>query len=149
MDQYKPLIESTVEAHGASLVAVEVDTSMKPKVLRVLADAEGGITIDQCVNINRALCDALPLDVLPGEYQIEVASPGAERELTSIQDVERSIGKYIYCTLHQAVDKQHEITGTLVRLSDETGEWVLTVKTNKLHHIPYASIAFIRTAVKF
>lgn len=149
MDHYKPLIESTVEAHGASLVAIEVDTSMKPKVLRVLADAEGGITIDQCVNINRALCDALPLDVLPGEYQIEVASPGAERELKSIQDVGRSIGKYIYCKLHQAVDKQHEITGTLVRLSDETGEWVLTVKTTKLHQIPYSLIAFLRTAVKF
>lgn len=149
MDKYKPVIEQTVEAHGASLVDIEIDTSMKPKVLRVLADAPGGITIDQCVNINRALCDVLPLDVLPGDYQIEVASPGAERELQSIQDVERAIGKYIYCRLHQAVDKQQEITGTLVRLSDESGEWVLTVKTKQLHLIPYSTIAFLRTAVKF
>jgi ribosome maturation factor RimP len=149
MDQYKPLITTTVEAHGASLVAIEVDTSMKPKVLRVLADAPGGITIDQCVTINRALCDVLPLDVLPGEYQIEVASPGAERELQSMQDVEQAIGKYIYCRLHKAIDKQQEITGTLLRISDETGEWVLTVKTTKLHQIPYSTIAFLRTAVKF
>jgi len=148
MDQYKSMIETVVNAHGATLVEIEIDRSIKPKILRILADAPSGITMEQCVNINRALCDALPLDVLPGEYQIEVASPGAERELKTVADIEQAIGKYVYCRLHQVVDKQIEITGTLVRLSEETGEPVITIKTQKLHQIPYSLIAFIRRAVK-
>jgi len=148
MDQHKKTIEDVVTAHGATLVEIEIDRSIKPKVLRILADATNGITIEQCVNINRTLCDVLPLDVLPGEYQIEVASPGAERELKSIADIEKAIGKHVYCRLHQAVDKKQEITGTLVRLSEETGEPIITIKTQKLHQIPYSLIAFIRTAVK-
>ncbi len=147
MEQYKPQIERVVEAAGAHLVEVEVDRSMKPLVLRVLADTANGITVDQCVQINRALCEALPLDLFPGEYQIEVASPGAERELRTLADVEQAIGHYVYARLHAAVDQQTELYGTLLRVSDESGDVILMIKNTSLHAIPYATIAYLRRAV--
>lgn len=147
MERYKPIIQQVVEAQEAQLVAIEVDTSTAPKTLRILVDTTQGIRIDQCVQINKALCEALPLDVLPGEYVIEVASPGAERELTSLADIEQAIGKYVYIKLHQPLNKQLELLGTLVHLGDQDGETILTIKRQQLHHIRYEQIAFIRTAV--
>ena len=147
MERYKPIIQQVVEAQEAQLIAIEVDTSTSPKTLRILADTTQGIRIDQCVDINKALCDALPLDVLPGEYQIEVASPGAERELSTLAEIEQAIGKYVYIKLRQPVDKQHELLGTLVHLGDQDGEPIITIKRQQLHHIRYEHIAFIRTAV--
>lgn len=147
MERYKPIIQQVVEAQEAQLVVIEVDTSTAPKTLRILVDTTQGIRIDQCVQINKALCEALPLDVLPGEYVIEVASPGAERELTSLADIEQAIGKYVYIKLHQPLNKQLELLGTLVHLGDQDGETILTIKRQQLHHIRYEQIAFIRTAV--
>ena len=147
MDRYKPIIQDVVEAQAAQLVDIEIDTSMTPKVLRILVDTTSGIRIDQCVTINRALCEVLPLDVLPGEYVIEVASPGAERELKSLIQIEQAIGKYVYIKLHQPLNKQLELLGTLVHLGDQDGEMILTIKRQQLHHIRHSNIAFIRTAV--
>jgi len=147
MERYKAIIQQVVEAQSAQLVAIEVDTSMQPKVLRILVDTPQGVRIDQCVDINKALCEVLPLDVLPGEYVIEVASPGAERELPSLAHIEQAIGKYVYLRLHKPVDKQTELLGTLVHLGEQDGETILTIKRQQLHHIRYQNIAFIRTAV--
>ncbi len=147
MERYKPIIEQVVEAQAAQLVAIEVDTSTKPKTLRILVDTTQGIRIDQCVDINKALCEVLPLDVLPGEYVIEVASPGAERELKTLEQIEQAIGKYVYIKLLQPVDKQLELLGTLVHLGDQDGKTILTIKRQQLHHIRFEQIAFIRTAV--
>ena len=147
MERYKPIIQQVVDEQEAQLIAIEVDTSSSPKTLRILVDTPQGIRIDQCVNINKALCDVLPLDVLPGEYQIEVASPGAERELTSLAEIKQAIGKYVYIKLLQPVDNQIELLGTLVHLEDQDGESILTIKRQQLHHIRFAQIAFIRTAV--
>ncbi|NLA72278.1 MAG: ribosome maturation factor RimP [Clostridiales bacterium] len=51
--------------------------------LRIFIDKEGGVTIDDCVNMSRAL-DA-PLDegnFIEQSYNMQVSSPGIERELT-------------------------------------------------------------------
>ena len=82
--------------------------------LRVYADKEGGITIDDCEVISRALSDLLDReDYIAENYILEVSSPGLDRPLKKDKDFERSIGKEVEIRLFKAVEKQKEFTGVL------------------------------------
>lgn len=144
MDQYRSLIEGVAEQHGCYIVAVETARMGKQTILRVLADSPNGITINQCVQINQELQRMLPEDILPGDYSLEVASPGAERALETELDLNRAIGRYVKVTFLEAFEKQMVVEGTFQGMSDEH----YLVFTNELKEIPKRSVATIRLAIR-
>lgn len=82
--------------------------------LRAYIDKEGGITIDDCVDVSRKLSDKLDEDdFIDGEYILEVSSPGLGRTLKRDRDFENSIGRDVDLKLYKAIDKVKEFTGTL------------------------------------
>ncbi len=82
--------------------------------LRVYADKEGGITINDCEVISRALSDLLDKeDFIAENYILEVSSPGLDRPLKKDKDFARSIGKDVEIRLFKAIDKQKEFVGAL------------------------------------
>ena len=51
--------------------------------LRIFIDKEGGVGIDDCVDLTRAINPVLDSeDPIPQEYTLEVSSPGINRKLT-------------------------------------------------------------------
>ena len=116
----------------------------KQTILRILADSPSGITIDQCVRINQELQTILPEDILPGEYSLEVASPGAERVLESELDLTRAIGRFVKLTFLEAFEKQMVVEGTLQAITEE----YYLIFTNELKEIPKRSVATIRLAIR-
>jgi len=88
--------------------------------LRAYIDKEGGININDCVDVSRILSDKLDEDdFIDGEYILEVSSPGLGRVLKRDRDFEKSIGREIDLKLYKAVDKQKEFTGSLVEFDKE------------------------------
>ena len=82
--------------------------------LRVYLDKPGGITIDDCVEVSKALDPLLDAEDLVEEaYILEVSSPGLTRKLKKDRDFEKSIGKLINAKLYKAVDGTKEIIGRL------------------------------------
>ena len=82
--------------------------------LRAYIDKEGGITIDDCVDVSRRLSDKLDEDdFIDGEYILEVSSPGLGRALKRERDFEKSVGREIDLKLYKAIDKEKEFTGIL------------------------------------
>lgn len=144
MDQYRSIIEGVAEQHGCYIVAVETARMGKQTILRILADSPSGITIDQCVRINQELQTLLPEDILPGEYSLEVASPGAERILETDLDLTRAIGRYVKLTFLEAFEKQMVVEGTLQDITEEH----YLVFTTELKEIPKRSVATIRLAIR-
>lgn len=144
MDQYRSIIEGVAEQHGCYIVAVETARMGKQTILRILADSPSGITIDQCVRINQELQTLLPEDILPGEYSLEVASPGAERILETDLDLTRAIGRYVKLTFLEAFEKQMVVEGTLQGSTEEH----YLVFTTELKEIPKRSVATIRLAIR-
>jgi len=105
-----PIIE---EGHF-ELVDVEYVKEGSNFYLRVFADKEGGINIDDCVWISRALEAKLDEeDFISDAYILEVSSPGLGRPLKKEKDFKRSVGKDIDIKLYKAVDQQKEFTGVL------------------------------------
>ena len=113
-ERTEALVLPIIEEHHFELVDVEYVKEGADWYLRVYADKEGGINIDDCVLISRALEAKLDAeDFIEDAYILEVSSPGLGRPLKKEKDYLRSIGKSIDIKLYQAKEKQKEFTGIL------------------------------------
>jgi ribosome maturation factor RimP len=115
------LAEPVAADLGVDLVDVEVKGPRNRRVVRLVADAEGGLDIDRIAELSRAVGDAID-DVVPGSYTLEVTSPGTDRPLRRLRDFERNVGRdvRIQRTQQAAADAPGEVTGTVVAATDGT-----------------------------
>lgn len=108
------LVTPIIEEGNFELVDVEYVKEGVNWYLRVYADKEGGINIDDCVFISRALEQKLDEEnFLEDAYILEVSSPGLGRALKKDKDFKRSLGEEVELKLYKAIDKQKEFTGFL------------------------------------
>ncbi len=114
------LVTPIIEENSFELVDVEYVKEGADYYLRVYADKEGGINIDDCVLISRALEVKLDEeDFIDTAYILEVSSPGLGRPLKKEKDFKRSIGKNIDIKLYKALDGVKEFTGVLKSYDEE------------------------------
>ncbi|MBR6223870.1 MAG: ribosome maturation factor RimP [Lachnospiraceae bacterium] len=114
------LVTPIIEENSFELVDVEYVKEGADYYLRVYADKEGGINIDDCVLISRALEVKLDEeDFIDTAYILEVSSPGLGRPLKKEKDFKRSIGKDIDIKLYKALDGVKEFTGVLKSYDEE------------------------------
>ena len=82
--------------------------------LRIYADKDGGISLDECETISRALSTKLDeKDPIKENYYLEVSSPGIERKLKTPEHFERYIGSTVDVGLYKAIGGSKQITAEL------------------------------------
>ena len=90
------LVTPIIDENHFELVDVEYVKEGANWYLRIYADKEGGISIDDCVLISRALEAKLDADdFIKDAYILEVSSPGLGRPLKKEKDFQRSIGQSV------------------------------------------------------
>ena len=100
--------------------------------LRIFIDKEGGVSIDDCVEMSHAIDKPLDeADPIEQSYCLEVSSPGIERDLKRDAHFEKSIGEKIMVKLIRPVDGQREFKGILESYDNGSFELV-TVDGTKL-----------------
>ncbi len=108
------LVMPIIEANKFELVDVEYVKEAGNWYLRVYVDKEGGIAVDDCEVVSRALSDLLDAeDFVEDSYILEVSSPGLGRPLKKEKDFVRSVGKEVDIHLYKSIDRQKEFTGVL------------------------------------
>ena len=141
------LVMPIIEEGNFELVDVEYVKEGSNFYLRVFADKEGGINIDDCVLISRALEVKLDEeDFIPDAYILEVSSPGLGRPLKKEKDFKRSIGKDVDIKLFKAVDQQKEFTGVL---KDYTADKIVLDIDGEEKRFFRKDLALIRLALNF
>lgn len=122
-------IESLVVAEGFELYEVKYFSAGGKHILRIFADGENGITLDDCAGISRSVSEYLDsVDFGNTEYTLEVSSPGADRPLVSERDFKKVIGKKVKIRLRDAEKKSDaKCNGTLLSVTDE----MVVVETKK------------------
>ena len=137
-----------VEEHHFELVDVEYVKEAGTWYLRAYIDKEGGIAVDDCEVISRALSDWLDKeDFIDDSYILEVSSPGLGRPLKKERDFVRSMGKDVDVRLYRQIDKQKEFTGALSAYDENTV--TLTMEDGSQMVFEKADIALIRLALDF
>lgn len=108
------LIMPVIVENNFELVDVEFVKEGSSWYLRLYVDKEGGININDCELVSRAMSDILDKeDYIEESYILEVSSPGLGRPLKKDKDFVRSTGKEVEIRLYKAVEKQKEFTGIL------------------------------------
>ena len=114
---------------GYDLWDVEYVKEGADMILRITidTDAEGGITIDDCEKMHRAIDPLLDeLDPIEESYMLSVSSPGVERELTKPMHYEKMKGSEVEVRLYAALDGSKVFRGELVGLEEsEDGDSVV------------------------
>ena len=100
-----PLLEPIVEANGLELVDLEFVKEGVNWYLRVYIDKDGGVNIDDCELVSRALEAKLDeKDPIEQAYILEVSSPGIDRPLKKEADFVKYQGEIIDVKLYTAVN---------------------------------------------
>ena len=82
--------------------------------LRIFIDKPGGVTIEDCEALSRAIDPVLDeADPMSVPYYLEVSSPGLGRELTCPAHFEEMMGREVRVLLYAPVDGSREFLGAL------------------------------------
>lgn len=142
------LISPIIEQNQFELVDVEYVKEGGTWYLRAYIDKPGGITVDDCEVVSRALSDLLDKhDFIEDAYVLEVSSPGLGRPLKKEKDFARSIGEEVDVRTFRAISHQKEFTGILRDYDKE--KIVLEMENQELLEIARADIALIRLSFDF
>ena len=142
------LLAPIMEANGFEMVDVEYVKEAGTWYLRAYIDKPGGITVDDCEIVNRALGDLLDRDdFIEESYILEVSSPGLGRPLKKERDFVRSQGEEVEIRTYRMVERQKEFRGVLKTWDKET----VTIETEEGREQVFDrdNIALIRLAFDF
>ena len=119
--EIEQLVRPSIEAMGLELWGLEFSKQGHSGLLRVYIDKPEGILIDDCEQVSRQVSALLDVnDPIPGQYQLEVSSPGMPRPLFYPEQYARYVGEGIQIRLNQPQDGRRNITGTIVAVEGDT-----------------------------
>ncbi|MCO6006467.1 ribosome maturation factor RimP [Actinoallomurus purpureus] len=112
------LLEPVVAGAGFDLEDVIVTPAGKRRQVRVIVDADGGISLDGVADVSREISALLDDsdEMGSGPYVLEVTSPGVDRPLTQPRHWRRAVGRLVRATLSE----DGEITGRVTSADDTT-----------------------------
>jgi ribosome maturation factor RimP len=95
------VVEPVLRAMEIDLEAVRIATAGRRRVLRIIVDADGGISLDDIAEVSREVSARLDAKNAMGDapYTLEVSSPGVDRPLTQPRHWRRAIGRLVIVPL--------------------------------------------------
>ena len=141
------IAEPVVKANGCELWDVEYVREGDQRFLRLYLDKEGGVDINDCETISRAVDPLLDeADPITESYHFEVCSAGLERALKRPSDFERFMGSAITVKLYRPYNGMKEIPAVLRGYEDgkvtvEAGKETITFEKSQ--------VALVRLRVEF
>jgi ribosome maturation factor RimP len=113
-DEIEQQIDKIVRSEGLELVHIDYKRQGRGFLLRVDIDKEGGVNIDDCQLISQQLSTWLDVeDPIPGEYELQVSSPGLDRKFYRDSDYEKFRGRKVRVKTSRAIRGLHVVVGTL------------------------------------
>ena len=119
-DRLVQLLERPVQALGYELVDLDAHVGGQG-LLRIYIDQEAGIDLSDCELVSRQLSAFLDVeDPLPGQYVLEVSSPGIDRPLRTPKHYQKFQSHEAVIRLREPRDGRRKLTGCLLEADEET-----------------------------
>ena len=137
-DELAKLLEPTVERLGYELADLEARLGGKGGLIRVFIDKPDGIDLDDCEKVSLAVSALLDVeDPVPGNYSLEVSSPGLDRKLTKVEHFQRFEGETVKVQMRFPIEGRRRFRGTLVSSNDEN---IVVEVDGESHSLPLKTI---------
>ena len=142
------LCKAKIESLGFELCDVEYQKEYGDWVLTFYIDKPGGVTIDECETVSRAIEPILDeKDPIESEYVLSVSSLGIDRPLKKDRDFERALGTELEIKLYAPQDGKKQWIGTLTAFDADS----FTVETEQGKCVTFLKkdCALVRPNIRF
>ncbi len=119
--EIEQLIQPTVESMGYVLWGCEYLAQGKHSLLRIYIDKADGIGVEDCQKVSLQVGALLDVDdPIPGNYSLEVSSPGIPRPLFRNSQYQSYVGLEVQIKLFKPVAAKRKFVGTIVSADENT-----------------------------
>ena len=142
------LCKAKIESLGFELCDVEFQKEYGDWVLTFYIDKPGGVTIDECEAVSRAVEPILDeADPIESEYVLSVSSLGIDRPLKKDRDFERALGSELEIKLYAPQDGKKQWIGTLSAF--EADSFTVETEQGKRMTFQRKDCALVRPNIRF
>jgi len=145
------LLLPIVQANHVEIYDVEYVKEGSDWYLRCYIDKEGGVSINDCEVVSRALSDELDKeDFIEDAYILEVSSPGLGRALKKDKHLQRSLNEEVDIRTYKPINGSKDFNGIL-KAFDEGTITILTASGDEAEDMVFdrKDIAAIKLALDF
>ncbi len=143
-DELAKLLVPTIEGLGYELSDLEAKIGSQNGLLRLFIDKEDGINLEDCEKVSSAVSALLDVeDPLPGQYNLEVSSPGSDRTLTKLAHFERFTGETVKVQMRFPIEGRRRFRGKLLSADEEN---IVVEVDGESHTLVMAKIDIARLA---
>ena len=137
-DELRELLEPTIERLGYEVIDLEVRLSGGSGLVRLFIDKPDGVDLDDCEKVSVAVSALLDVeDPVPGNYNLEVSSPGLDRKLTKPAHFQRFAGETVKVQTRFPIEGRRRFRGTLVSSDEEN---IVVEVDGESHSLPLKTI---------
>ena len=112
------IVEPLLQTQGFELVELQLQQRKGQWLIRVFADAEGGISLEDCQRLSRDIGLAFDAeDLIAASYVLEVSSPGLDRRLRTARDFQRQRQRMVTVFLNSPHMGQAQQTGRVAAVT--------------------------------
>ena len=130
VDMLKPVITGM----GYEMWGIEYLPGKNTSLLRIYIDNESGITLADCERVSDQVAGILDVNnPVRGSYQLEVSSPGIDRLLFDLEQVERYTGFQVKLKLKTKLNERRNITGLIKQVAEDS---VFIVEGEETYKVP-------------
>ncbi len=121
ISELEKLLKDFLDVQTLDLVEFSCHHAGPNMVLRLFVDKpEGGITVGECSQANRRIGAFLEEKaIIPGNYILEVNSPGLDRPLHTNRDFSRCLGRKVKFFLIEPISGKIEMDGVVAQVAEE------------------------------
>ncbi|MCC8023615.1 MAG: ribosome maturation factor RimP [Clostridiales bacterium] len=137
------IIAPYVEELGLSLWDIRFLKEGTSWYLRIFIDKEGGVSVDDCADLARAINQPLDdADPISQSYYLEVCSPGVERELVQDAHFDYAMGQPVFLRSIRPMDGVRDFSGVLKGYQD--GEITVELQDGTELTMPKKELSYIK-----
>lgn len=143
-DALLDVLTAPLASHGLDLEGVEVSSAGRRRLVRVLVDKDGGVTLDEIADATTVVSNELDTHDVMGDapYTLEVTSPGVDRPLTLPRHWARNVDRLVKV---KPVDGA-PYTGRIVSATADTARLDVSGAPREIR---YDQVATARVEVEF
>ena len=152
MKQVKERISEAItpiaKKYGQEVVGLEMTGNAKGRLIKVAVGSKEGPGIKELTGITREfnnLIDSSNGSIIDFDYQLEVSSPGIDRNLETINDFNWNLGRELKVTF-RSVDKNEKVKGILSGVTDDK---IILILDNEPKEINMKDITKAKIVIKF
>src|SRR5260221_4506341 len=139
LEKVRQIAAPLAAQEGLELVDVEFGGGGGHQTLRIYIDRAGGVSLDDCSSVSRAVSAALDVeDPLDGAYDLAVSSPGLDRPLRTPEHFEKFKGSKVRVKTYAPLEDRKNFVGTLKGFAEGN---VIVEVDGKEFRVPHSAIS--------